>query len=162
MTRASWDTTWMRMATAAGQRSRCVRAQIGAVIVTADNRMASVGYSGPPANRIDVAIAGPESLCSEWCPRAQPGADLSLGYESCATIHAEVNALLRSSWDDRQGGTLYVNGASCQNCAKVVAGSGITRVVHQVWDTDAHRNPEAVEKYLQTCGINVDRYKEEE
>lgn len=151
--RPSWDEVWSRIAATFGERSRCHRAQIGAVIVTTDNRLAAVGYAGPPSG-----LPTTKGDCRDWCPRAQPGAVLSKSYDECATIHAEVNAIMRSDWHDRQGATVYVNGSTCQNCAKVVAGSGIARLVHVVNEGDAHRAPEKVEEYLRSCGIDVERW----
>lgn len=151
MTRPSWQGTWMPVAEILGQRSRCARAQVGAVIVTRDNRVASVGYNGPAKG---LMLRGD---CRNWCPRAMGKTDLSADYGACSTIHAEANALLRADYTQIQGGTIYVSHSSCINCAKLVANSGLKKLVHKVTDADAHRNPDEVETYLRQTGVEAVR-----
>jgi dCMP deaminase len=141
----------MKVAVDLGFRSRCVRAQVGAVVVTTDNRVASVGYNGPAAGR--KVVGG----CDGWCPRAMGLDDLGTDYSACESIHAETNALLRADFTQIEGGTIYVSHASCINCSRLVANSGIARLVHRVTDRDAHREPDKVEQYLRESGIEVSR-----
>lgn len=46
------------------------------------------------------------------------------------TIHAEVNALLECSPEERKGATIYVTARPCAECSKLIINSGITRVVY--------------------------------
>lgn len=151
MPRPSWTDTWIQVAQIMGRRSRCARAQVGAVIVTRDNRVASQSYNGPAKG---LLLSGD---CTNWCPRAMGKTDLSSDYGACSTIHAEANALLRADYSMIQGGTIYVSHSSCINCAKLVANSGLSTLVHRVTEADAHRNPDAVEKYLRDAGMKVVR-----
>lgn len=143
----------MSVAEVAAQRSLCSRAQVGAVVVTADNRAVSTGHNGPPPG-----FEHDNRLCKEWCPRAQPGADISPSYDKCESLHAEVNGVIRANFTEIRGGTIYVSGAVCINCARVIAASGLSRIVHRVDATMAYRNPERVEAYLQSVGIEIQRY----
>lgn len=143
----------MDVADVLARRSRCCRAQVGAVVVTADNRVNAASYNGP-ARGDDV-----KGDCSNWCPRMQNdehGSD----YGTCRSIHAEMNAIARSDWSEVQGATIYVTGSMCINCAKAVANSGIVRVVHRVTTDRAYRLPESVEEYLRSVGIDVERSAE--
>jgi dCMP deaminase len=140
----------MKVADDLGARSLCCRAQVGAVIVTDDQRAVSPSYNGPAKGD---PVAG---SCSEWCPRAQTG-DLGSDYGACRAIHAEANALTRANYSEIQGATIYITGSICINCAKIVANSGITRVVHRVLPEHEYRNPGEVEAYLRECGIEVVR-----
>lgn len=149
--RPNWDETWMAVADAIALRSQCTRAAVGAVIVTADNRVASIAYNGPASG---LELRG---TCGGWCPRAQGKTDLNSDYGACSAIHAEANALIRADFTQIQGGTIYVNRSMCVNCAKMVGNSGISTVIHRVVEDDLHRNPEAVEEYLQQCGLVVIR-----
>jgi len=149
--RPSWDATWLAVAQIIAYRSRCDRAQVGAVIVTGDNRVAAISYNGPPRGQ---RLTG---TCIAWCPRSR--GDVTASYDACATVHAEANALLRADFTDIRGGTIYVSSACCRGCAKLIANSGITRVVHVVGPNDAHRDPTTVETYLRTCGLTVTRAK---
>jgi dCMP deaminase len=148
--RPGWDATWLAIAQVAAYRSRCDKAQVGAVIVTPDNRVASISYNGPPRGQ---ALTGP---CGRWCPRAQNG-ESGASYDRCFSIHAEANGLLRADHTAIQGGTIYVSAACCINCARLIANSGLRRVVHVVGECDAHRDPDGVEQYLRRCGLSAIR-----
>jgi len=142
------------MARSIGHRSRCDRAQVGAVIVTADNRIASTGYNGPPQG---LPVTG---SCSGWCPRAMGLTDLSADYSACESLHAEDNALLRADFTEIRGGTIYVSRAICIICARRIANSGLRQAIHRVTDSDLHRDPDKVEAYLTQVGIAVFRSKD--
>ena len=151
MSRQSWDVTWQQMAEIFGQRSRCARAKVGAVVVTRDNRVASIGYNGPARG---LMLTGD---CTNWCPRAMGKTDLTSDYSACATIHAEANALVRADYSQIQGGAIFVSHSSCMDCAKLIANSGVEWLVHKVTEADAHRNPDQVEEYLRSAGLKVKR-----
>lgn len=154
--RPSWDTVWMTMAHAISKRSRCDSRGIGAAIVSADNAYVVVGYNGPPAGfQVDDG-----STCSSWCPRRQND-DQTRDYDNCVTVHAETNAIAKADRTRIEGGTLYVTSAICWDCGKVVANSGIARVVCRVdWQRDAHRDPQRTMDFLRQCGIKVEVWNE--
>lgn len=104
-------------------RGDCTRAQHGAVVVK-EHKIVSTGYNGTPPG--DDRSCGKTGLC----PRAlDTTAKHSEGnYDLCWATHAESNALLRASWDDLHGATLYVTGKPCPGCAKLIASAGITQV----------------------------------
>ena len=56
----------------------------------------------------------------------------------------------------RAGGTIYVTGHVCFGCAKLIANSGLLRVVVAADNAAAHRNPQASYRFLQECGLIVD------
>lgn len=56
----------------------------------------------------------------------------------------------------REGGTIYVTSHICFGCAKLIANSGVIRVVVAAERADQHRNPQASYKFLQDCGLTVD------
>jgi deoxycytidylate deaminase len=101
-------------------------------------------------------VSGP---CSNWCPRYSDGAT-DAGYETCFSVHAEMNALLYVDRSRIEGGTLYCTGSLCIGCAKAVANSGIKWVVMQVAEDRSYRNPEAVTAFLESCGLQVKCVKE--
>lgn len=154
--RPSWDNTWMDIARLIAKRSVCSRAQVGAVVVSANQRISATGYNGPAA-KLKV-----DGNCINWCPRAQGLTELDNTYDSCPSIHAEANALLyvdRSRVDD---GTIYVTGAPCMQCAKLISNSGLRRVVAIIRTIDVHRQPEKVLDYLRSCGLEVETIEENE
>lgn len=145
--RAGWLETWLEVARQVARRSGCERAQLGAVIVDARNRIVATGYNGPPAGWPG---------CSESCPRAfktEPTSD----YGDCIAIHAEANALLFCDRREREGGTIYVTGVVCWDCAKLIANSGLKRVVY-VHDGATHRQPERSLEMLRMSGLEALEY----
>jgi len=156
--RATWEQTWLAVATVVAQRSWCTRRQVGAVVVTRDQRVASVSYNGPPRGQ-QVTLP-----CDHWCRRAITASatgDVPPAYDTCDALHAEANALLRADYTDISGGVIYVSSAVCISCAKLIANSGLRRVVHIVDEQrDAHRYPEDTEQRLRQWGLHVVRAKD--
>ena len=73
-------------------------------------------------------------------------------YDTCIAIHAEANAILYSSPQDRERATIYITGVPCFTCAKLIANSGISEVVatgdpYEGWDT--------VRGFLLDCNVRV-------
>src|SRR5690606_28313047 len=114
------------------------------------NRIVATGYNGPPAG-YHVPIAqteeGPwEPLpCDHWCPRglAGPTPATARSYTDCPSLHAEANALSVCDRSLREGGTIYVTSPICYGCAKLIANSGLKRVVMLLQRGDFHhRDPD--------------------
>lgn len=57
------------------------------------------------------------------------GTSYDIGPGRCWAIHAEANAVLRANWGDMIGATIYITGAPCLGCEKLISGTGIERVV---------------------------------
>lgn len=150
--RASWDETWMKVADAMAARSKCTNRRVGSVVVDAENRPISVGYNGAPAG------FKTEESCATFCPRSRLNdGDRGGSYENCTSVHAEANALLFADRHQYRGGTIYVTNPCCWDCAKLVANSGVARVVFRVSDQDAHADIETPTKFMEACGLQVDK-----
>lgn len=153
--RPSWDDVWFTVAGIISLRSRCSRDRVGAVIVDAQNRIVATGYNGPPAGwPIDNAP------CIEFCQRAinGPSEEGRLTYSDCVSLHAEANALMVCDRSDRVGGTIYASSDICQTCAKLIANSGLSRVViPRKNEVHAHRDSLMAYTYLELCGLAVAR-----
>ncbi len=138
-----WDTYFLNLARETATRSNCIRRQHGAVIVK-NRRIRSTGYNGPPSGH---------AHCDEGaCPRAQTKQASGWAYDTCVAIHAEANAILYSSPEEREGASIYITGVPCFTCAKFIANSGITEVVatgepYEDWDR--------VRNFLIDCGVRV-------
>lgn len=141
MMRVSWDDYYLDVARATSRRATCSRSQHGAVIVKS-RRIVSTGYNGGPS--------GYPHCLDGACPRAS--APFGPDEPRCIAIHAEVNALLFCSPEQRDAATLYTTGAPCYPCAKLIANSGVTEVVaaggrYEGWDD--------VRDFLRQCGVRV-------
>lgn len=149
--RPTWDETWLGVAYVIARRSRCTRAQVGAVIVNVDQRIVATGYNGPPAGFMTNG-----SMCDKFCPRVE-AASLDPSYNDCPSIHAEMNALMYADRSRYEDGTLYVTSSCCFPCGKAIANSGIARVVMAVnGEAEAHRKPQDTIKFLRECHLTVD------
>lgn len=141
--RRSWDDYFLDLAQAASTRATCSRRKHGAVIVKG-RRIVSTGYNGAPSGY---------PHCEDGaCPRAASDAKQGHDYDSCIAIHAEANALLFATPEDRDGATLYCTGAPCFGCAKLIANSGVAEVVasggrYEGWDE--------VRGFLLGCDVRV-------
>lgn len=149
--RPTWDEVWMETAHAISRRSLCSRAQVGAVIASATNRIVATGHNGPSA-RFDHR----DQTCDQWCQRAINN-ERSTSYDNCPSLHAEANALLaadRSLW---QGGVIFVTSGVCGDCAKLISNSGIVRVVVATEPVDrSYRQLDQSYAGLRDLGICVD------
>jgi dCMP deaminase len=125
-------------------RSACTRSQVGAVIVNSKNRIIATGYNGPPANS--------EVTCAS-CPRATIEGTVGYGF-GCISIHAEANALLFCDRSTIEGGSLYVNAVPCEDCAKLIANSGL-KTVFIINDFKPNRPSAPISNYLFSHGIDV-------
>jgi dCMP deaminase len=118
LSKPSFDSIYMNLATDLAQRSHCVKAQVGAVL-TKDTRIISIGYNGPPAGTHNCDEEFPEV----GCPRDSKN--------SCSlALHAEENAILYAVKNGAtlEGTTLYLTLSPCLSCARLIFSSGIKKV----------------------------------
>lgn len=129
--------------------STCSRRQYFAVVLAPNKRVAGIGYNGAPAGMVHCVDGG--------CPRANSNVAHGSAYDAgdgfCVAQHAEAGALLWSDPAVRRDGTLVVNGPPCLECARLIASSGIRRVVHLV-DPEYAQWPGIVE-FLERAGVEV-------
>lgn len=111
--RKSWDEYFLAIAAEVAERSTCPRRRVGAVLVK-DKRIKGTGYNGAPRG----------------LPHCDDVGCLMDNGHCIRTIHAEINALLECTPEERAGATLYCTDYPCDNCAKVIANCGIARVVY--------------------------------
>ncbi|MFF7588589.1 deoxycytidylate deaminase [Kitasatospora purpeofusca] len=118
--RPNWELYFHTIAAAVALRGDCIRSQVGAVLVSPDNRIVSTGYNGSPPG-------GPSCHRGE-CPRCLSDAPSGSSYDGCVEIHAEANALLYANRADCIGATLYVTREPCDACSKMIRAAGIKTV----------------------------------
>lgn len=111
--RKDWDDYFMGIAMKVKERSTCPRLHVGAVIVK-NKRIKGTGYNGSPS--------GLEHCNDVGC--------LMINNHCKLAVHAEVNAIMECSPEEREGATIYVTAQPCIDCAKAIINSGVTRVVY--------------------------------
>lgn len=128
--RISKDEYYLCIAASVAARSTCLRRQYGAVIVKADEIIAT-GYNGAPRGEPNCCDTGE-------CWRAANGIPHGQQYEKCVSVHAEMNAIISAARRDMIGSTLYLVGMEgeklidaqpCDICRRLIANAGIERVV---------------------------------
>lgn len=129
------NTYYLNIAKSVSERSTCLRAHCGSVIIQNDV-IISTGYNGNPRGMKNCCDVG-------TCPRA--GYHPQEGTHLCNAVHAEMNALLSAGRDKTIGSTMYVwfkrldnerntYDKPCNNCFKHILNTGITTIVNYTED----------------------------
>ncbi len=149
-----WDEYFMAIAKLSAMRSKDPSTQVGACIVSNDNRILSIGYNGAP-NGFD----------DESFPWGREGENLDTKYPY--VCHAEMNAILnyRGSKKDLEHAKIYVDLFPCNECAKIIIQSGIKEVIYLSDKYATSENNIASRKLFDECGvkyskINTDNHRE--
>lgn len=137
----TWDEYFMGVAVLSSMRSKDPNTQVGACIVSDDNKIIGVGYNGFPRGCSDDTL--PWAREGEWGETKYP-----------YVCHAELNAILNCNNSSLlRGSTLYVALFPCNECAKAVIQSGIKRIVYlsdKYKDSDATK---ASKRMLDAAGV---------
>lgn len=141
----SWDEYFMSIAKLAGMRSKDPNSQVGACIVSQDNKILSMGYNGFPIGCSDEVFP--------WAREGQP-----LDTKYLYVVHSELNAILnyRGSLD---GAKLYVSLFPCNECAKAIIQCGIKTIVYE--DDKYHDTPSTIasRRMLDAAGVRYYQYQ---
>ena len=124
----SWDEYFMAVARLSGMRSKDPNTQVGCCIVSADNKILSMGYNGFPKGCSDDEF-----------PWAREGDELETKY--VYVTHSELNAILNYRGGSLEGTKIYVTLFPCNECAKAIIQCGIKELVY------------ADDKYADTHGV---------
>lgn len=142
----TWDEYFMGVAKLAGMRSKDPNSQVGACIVSQDNKILSMGYNGFPRGCSDDVF-----------PWAREGDALDTKY--VYVVHSELNAILNFRGSSLEGAKLYVSLFPCNECAKAIIQSGIKTVIY---DCDKYANTFGViasKKMLDSAGVRYYKYQ---
>lgn len=135
----SWDEYFMSMAHLSAKRSKDPNTQVGACIVNKDKRVVGLGYNGFPRGCDDDVF-----------PWEREGEFLDTKYPF--VVHAELNAILNSI-QNLAGCTIYVSLFPCNECAKAIIQSGITRVVYESDKYNGTETNTASKKMLESANV---------
>ena len=113
-TQQTWDKHWMNVAILTSKLSKDPTTQVGAVLLTPDNRQCAIGYNG--------FARGIEETPEMWNNR-----DVKLKY----VIHAEENALLNTPFSPKDC-SIYITHQPCPKCIIRVLQAGIIRVIYNL------------------------------
>ena len=122
--RLSWDDYFLNITRQVAERSTCLRAKVGAVVVRERSILAS-GYNGAPSGLPHCTEVG----CLIYESRTPDGQV----EENCyRTIHAEINAIAQAAKNgvSIRDADMYVTHTPCIHCLKVLINTGIRRVFY--------------------------------
>ena len=142
----SWDEYFMGVAMLSGMRSKDPNSQVGACIVSQDNKILSMGYNGFPIGCSDDEFP--------WIREGNP-----LDTKYLYVTHSELNAILNYRGGSLEGAKLYVSLFPCNECAKAIIQSGIKTVVY---DSDKYEHTPSViasKRMLDAAGVRYYKYK---
>ena len=123
--RPSWDQYFMTITREVAERSTCLRAKVGAVIVR-DRSILATGYNGSPAGMPHCTDVG----CLIYKSQTPTGET----EENCfRTIHAEINAIAQAAKNGAaiSGASIYITHTPCIHCLKVLVNTGIKHVYYE-------------------------------
>jgi dCMP deaminase len=123
MDRPSWDEYFMSIAKLTSGRSTCLRRQVGAVIVS-DKQIVATGYNGAPKGIPHCEEKG-------GCLRQQMDIPSGERHELCRALHAEQNAIIQAATSGLSidGATMYITHQPCVICAKMIINAGIRKII---------------------------------
>ena len=138
----SWDEYFMSIAKLTAKRSKDPNTQVGACIVSCDNRILSIGYNGTPNGYDDKIFP--------WDREGEP-----LNTKYLYVCHAELNSILnfRGGRRDLEGSKIYVDLFPCNECAKAIIQAGIKEVIYLC---DKYKETDGViasKKMFDICGV---------
>lgn len=132
--RISKEEWYMNIARDVAQRSTCLRAIAGAIVVKND-AIISQGYSGSPRgepNCCDIGV----------CERDRLGIDPGKNYEICRSLHAEMNCIINAArngvsvldadiyiYFERLDEQKIKHGEPCLMCSRMIKNAGIKKVI---------------------------------
>ena len=142
----TWDEYFMSVAMLAGMRSKDPNSQVGACIVSEDNKILSMGYNGFPKDCSDDEF-----------PWARQGDELNTKY--FYVVHSELNAILNYRGGSLEGAKLYVTLFPCNECAKAIIQAGIAELVYA--DDKYNGTPAnlASRRMLTSAGVKMTPYR---
>ncbi|MCM1191449.1 MAG: dCMP deaminase family protein [Butyrivibrio sp.] len=141
----SWDEYFMGVAHLSGMRSKDPSTQVGACIVSNDNKILSMGYNGFPMGCSDDAF-----------PWDREGEELDTKYPF--VTHSELNAILNYRGGSLEGTKIYVSLFPCNECAKAIIQAGIRTVVYDSDKYEGTPGNRASKRMFDAAGVQYVPY----
>ena len=142
----SWDEYFMGIAYLSAMRSKDPNTQVGACIVSKENKILSMGYNGFPKGCDDDEF--PWNRDGGVC-------DSKYAY----VTHSELNAILNYRGGSLEGTKLYVTLFPCNECAKAIIQAGITELVYADDKYNGTPTNLASRRMLKAAGVRMTPYK---
>ena len=142
----SWDEYFMGVAKLSALRSKDPNTQVGACIVSSDNKILSMGYNGLPRGCSDDEF-----------PWAREGDDLHTKY--FYVTHSELNAILNYRGGSLDNAKPDVTLFPCNECAKAIIQAGIKEVIYMSDKYADSDSTMASKKMFEMAGVKYTEYE---
>ena len=136
----------MGVAKMSALRSKDPNTQVGACIVSVDNKILSMGYNGLPIGCSDDDFP--------WAREGEP-----LNNKYMYTAHSELNAILNYRGGSLDNAKMYVTLFPCNECAKAIIQAGIKTIVY---DCDKYAETASViasKRMLNAASVRYYKYE---
>ncbi len=143
----TWDEYFMGVAKLSGFRSKDPNTPVGACIVSADNKILSMGYNGFPRGCSD----------DEFPWSREDNDPLKTKY--IYVTHSELNAILNYRGGSLEGAKIYVSLFPCNECAKAIIQCGIKTVIYDDNKYDGTPSVIASKKMFDAAGVKYIHYE---
>ena len=137
----------MGVAKLAALRSKDPSTQVGACIVSPDNKILSIGYNGMPIGCSDDDFP--------WEKTDETPEHSKYFYST----HSELNAILNYRGGSLEGTTIYVTLFPCNECAKAIIQAGIKRIIYDCDKYDGTPSVIASKRMLDAAGVEYVQYQ---
>lgn len=144
----SWDEYFMGVADLSGLRSKDPNTQVGACIVSEDNKILSMGYNGFPKGCSDDEF-----------PWNRSDEEDSFNTKYMYVTHSELNAILNYRGGSLEGSKLYVTLFPCNECAKAIIQAGIKTIVYKDDKYADTASTRASKRMLNAAGVRYYQYE---
>lgn len=142
----AWDDYFMGVSLLAAERSKDPSTQVGACIVSDDNRILSTGYNGFPQGCSDDEFP--------WNRDASAG-ETKYNF----VVHAELNAILNAGGKSLIGSRIFVSLFPCHECAKAIIQAGVKEVVYLSDKYNGTESDNASKRMLNAAGVKLTKIK---
>ena len=144
--KVSWSEYFFNIAAGVAKRSTCPRADVGAILVTPDNRIILTGYNGAPEGEVECVDEGC-IIENSHCIRVIHAEQNIITYAARSGIPTEGNDIYvwfnrktseNFKLEDSREQFVDISAFPCQPCRLNLIGAGIRRViVVEAQETDA-------------------------
>ena len=128
-------------------RSKDPNTQVGACIVSDENKIMAVGYNGLPKGCSDDEFP--------WEREADDPNDTKYPF----VCHAELNAILNAGGQSLKGARIFVALFPCNECAKAIIQSGIKEVIYISDKYDGTPANTASKRMFKSAGVKLTKFK---
>lgn len=146
----SWDEYFMGVADMSGRRSKDPNTQVGACIVSDDNKILSMGYNGFPKGCSDDEFPWNREQDDDTDPYST---------KYLYVTHSELNAILNYRGGSLDGSKIYVTLFPCNECAKAIIQAGIKTVIFKEDKYPDSPSVRASKRMLNAAGVRYYQYE---